>query len=66
MGVAAGYLGREGAHYFDLHHTPDDTLDKVDPKSLRQNVAAYAAWTWMVANADGGFGSAPKPAQAKK
>ncbi len=66
MGVAAGYLGREGARYFDLHHTPDDTLDKVDPKSLRQNVAAYTAWTWMVANADGGFGSAPKPASPAK
>ena len=42
------------------------TLAKADPKSLRQNVPAYTAWTWMVANADGGFGSAPKPAEAKK
>ena len=24
-------LNQDGTHYFDLHHTPDDTLDKVDP-----------------------------------
>ena len=24
-------LDQDGTHYFDLHHTPDDTLDKVDP-----------------------------------
>lgn len=61
MGVAAGYLGREGERYFDYHHTPDDTLDKIDPKSLRQNVAAYAVFTWMAANSDGDFGSARMP-----
>jgi hypothetical protein len=32
--------------YFDLHHTPDDTLDKIDREDLRQNVAA---WTLMLA-----------------
>ena len=32
--------------YFDWHHTPDDTLDKIDPAQLRQNVAA---WTAMLA-----------------
>lgn len=64
MGVAAGYLGREGKRYFDYHHTPDDTLDKLDPKALRQNVAAYAAWTWMMANARGDFGSGRMPKAA--
>jgi hypothetical protein len=32
-------LSQDGTHYFDIHHTPDDTLDKVDPETLRQNVA---------------------------
>jgi hypothetical protein len=38
-------------HYFDLHHTPDDTLDKIDPAALAQNVAAWAAVLGVVANA---------------
>jgi carboxypeptidase Q len=45
-------LSQDGTYYFDLHHTPDDTLDKVDPDSLRQNVAA---WTAMLAVLSGGI-----------
>ena len=29
--------------FFDFHHTADDTLDKIDPEQLKQNVAAWAA-----------------------
>jgi Zn-dependent M28 family amino/carboxypeptidase len=36
-------------HYFDYHHTPADTLDKVDPKSLAQNTAAIAALAYILA-----------------
>lgn len=36
-------LRQDGTDYFDLHHTPDDTLDKVDPEKLRHNVAAWTA-----------------------
>lgn len=50
-------LGQDGTHYFDLHHTPDDTLDKVDPEALRQNVAA---WTAMLAVLSGGIEPEPK------
>jgi Zn-dependent M28 family amino/carboxypeptidase len=39
-------LSQDGTRYFDLHHTPDDTLDKIDPAQLRQNVAA---WTTVLA-----------------
>jgi carboxypeptidase Q len=44
-------LQQDGTRYFDYHHTPDDTLDKVDPGQLRQNVAAWTAVLAMVANA---------------
>ena len=50
-GVAAVDLQQDGTRYFDYHHTPDDTLDKVDPEQLRQNVAAWTAMLALVANA---------------
>jgi hypothetical protein len=50
-GVGAIDLSQSGLRYFDLHHTPDDTLDKVDPAQLRQNVAAWTAMLAIVANA---------------
>ena len=50
-GVAAVDLGQDGLRYFDLHHTPEDTLDAVDPEQLRQNVAAWTAMLAIVANA---------------
>jgi hypothetical protein len=50
-GIAAVDLQQDGTRYFDYHHTPDDTLDKVDPAQLRQNVAAWTAMLALVANA---------------
>lgn len=40
---------QNGQDYFDYHHTPDDTFDKIDPGAFRQNVAAYAAFTYAIA-----------------
>jgi hypothetical protein len=45
-------LNQDGTRYFDLHHTANDTLDKVDPAQLRQNVAA---WTTVLAILSGGI-----------
>jgi len=50
-------LSQDGTYYFDVHHTPDDTLDKVDPEALRQNVAA---WTAMLAVLAGPVETDPK------
>ncbi len=51
-GAAVVDLAQDGTHYFDLHHSADDTLDKIDPAALTQAVAAYAATLWWAANAD--------------
>lgn len=51
QGVSAIDLNQSGTRYFDLHHTPDDTLDKIDPEQLRQNVAAWTAMLTVMANA---------------
>ena len=59
LGVPVVSLRQDGTDYFDLHHTPDDTLDKVDPEALRQNVAAWAAFIYMASEMDGDFGRLP-------
>ena len=46
---------QDGWDYFDLHHTADDTFDKIDPDSLRQNVATYAAFVYLAAEMDWDF-----------
>ncbi len=58
-GMAALSLTQDGTHYFDWHHTPNDTLDKIKPRELAQNVAVYATFAYMAAQAEGDFGSAP-------
>jgi carboxypeptidase Q len=40
-----------------VHHTADDTLDKIDRQHLDQNVAAWAAVTWLIANSEVRFSS---------
>ena len=62
-GVPVFGLNQDGTRYFDLHHTADDTLDKVDPAQMSQNVAAWAALVWLIADSDVDF-RAMRPAQA--
>ncbi len=54
-GVPVIDLSQDGSDYFDLHHTANDTLDKVDPQALKQNVAAWAVMLYLAAEAEGGF-----------
>ncbi|MCD7097570.1 M20/M25/M40 family metallo-hydrolase [Stenotrophomonas sp. MMGLT7] len=56
-GAAWAWLAQDGSDYFHLHHTADDTLDKIDPKALAQNVAAYTVFAYLAAEAEGDFGS---------
>ena len=49
-GMPAFRFVQDGRDYLDLHHTPDDTLDKISAEDLDQNVAAYLVFTWLAAN----------------
>lgn len=60
QGMAWAWLGHDATRYFDLHHNADDTLDKIDPKDLAQNVAAYVVFAWLASQTEGDFGSAQK------
>jgi Zn-dependent M28 family amino/carboxypeptidase len=59
VGMAALSLHQDATRYFDWHHTANDTLDKIDPVQLRQNVAVYAVAAYLAAQANGDFGSVP-------
>jgi Zn-dependent M28 family amino/carboxypeptidase len=56
-GMAWAWLAQDGSDYFHLHHNADDTLDKIDPAALAQNVAAYTVFAYLAAEAEGDFGS---------
>jgi carboxypeptidase Q len=49
-GVPALGLSVDGRTYFDYHHTEADTLDKVDPQHLADDVAAVAVLAYLVAD----------------
>jgi Zn-dependent M28 family amino/carboxypeptidase len=52
LGVPVTEFQQDATRYFDLHHSADDTLDKVDPKELAQNVAVWTAFVYTVADSD--------------
>jgi Zn-dependent M28 family amino/carboxypeptidase len=58
-------LRQDASRYFDLHHTIDDTFDKVDPESLAQNVAAYTAVAYWAAETPTSFTPAPDDEAAR-
>ncbi len=63
QGVPVFRLAQDGTRYFDLHHTANDTLDKIDPEQMTQNVAAWAALISLIANSEVEFRSTmPAPA----
>jgi hypothetical protein len=49
LGVPQLALRQEGAHYFDIHHSAEDTLDKVSAAELDKAVAAWAPTIYAVA-----------------
>jgi Zn-dependent M28 family amino/carboxypeptidase len=62
LGVPFVDFNQDMNRYFDLHHSADDTLDKIDPAELAQNVAVWAAFLYTVANSDIDFRAKAAPA----
>lgn len=59
-GVVGASLNVDGTHYFDIHHTEADTLDKVNPQELALCVATMAVMAYTVADMPQPL-SGPKP-----
>jgi carboxypeptidase Q len=62
LGVPIFLLNQDGTKYFDVHHTANDTLDKIDRAALEQNVAAWASLIWLVADSEVDFRELTKAA----
>ena len=55
-GVPVMEVNTDAAPYFDLHHSANDTFDKIDPELLRRNIAAFATIAYLATQAESGFG----------
>lgn len=56
LGMPVFDLKQDASLYFDVHHTANDTLDKVAADDLKQNVAAWVSLAWFAAEQKGTFG----------
>jgi len=50
MGVPSFAPIQDSRYYFNYHHTPADTFDKVDPKHLNENAAVMAVLAYALAD----------------
>jgi len=55
MGVPMVRLEQNGEDYFEFHHTPNDTFDKIVPEEMAQNVAAWTMMVWLLADSETDF-----------
>lgn len=55
LGVPMVRLEQNGEDYFEFHHTPNDTFDKIVPEEMAQNVAAWTMMVWLLANSETDF-----------
>ena len=49
LGVPQLGMRQEGDHYWELHHSMNDTLDKVSPQEMDKAAAAWAATIYVLA-----------------
>jgi len=43
---------QDSRFYFNYHHTPADTLDKIVPKELAENSVVVAVFAYAMANSE--------------
>jgi len=59
-GVPVIELAQDMTRYFDVHHTRNDRLDRIDAAALAQASTAFAITAYVAAEMDGDFGRAPE------
>lgn len=63
LGVPLVDLDLERSRYFEIHHTINDTLERIEPADLRQATAAWATVAWWGAERAERLRSRPPQAQ---
>jgi carboxypeptidase Q len=66
LGVPMVTLRQDPAHYFEVHHTANDTLARIDPAGLTQAAATYATVAWTIAEMEGDLGRVPESQRSAK
>jgi hypothetical protein len=59
-GVPLFGLRQDASRYFDLHHTANDTPDKLEKESLDRAVAVVAVWAYVAADLETPFARVPE------
>ncbi|MBB6250299.1 M28 family peptidase [Nitrospirillum iridis] len=54
-GMPVAELSLDATTYFDIHHTAEDTLERIDRPTIDQSTAAYASVLWLAMQASGTF-----------
>jgi carboxypeptidase Q len=54
--LAGGAVSGDPGRYFMIHHTPADTVDRIDPQDVSKAVAAMAVWGYLAAEMPERFG----------
>jgi carboxypeptidase Q len=57
---------QDSSRYFDLHHSADDTFDKIDREELNTGVAAVAALAYALAEAEAPLERIPEAERASR
>ena len=65
-GVPLFSLIQDTSRYFDVHHSADDTFDKVDREELNTGVAAIAALAYTLADAEAPLERIPEGERARR
>jgi hypothetical protein len=58
-GVPTVDLRQDASRYFDLHHSADDTEDKLDARAMAQAATAFSEVAYRVSELEGDIGRAP-------
>ena len=66
LGVPMVRLEQNGEDYFEFHHTPNDTFDKIVPEEMAQNVAAWTMMIWLLADSETDFRPQAQQAEASQ
>jgi Zn-dependent M28 family amino/carboxypeptidase len=64
LGVPSFELAQDFSTYFDVHHTVNDTVERLETAGLAQSAAAYATVAWAVSEMEGDFGRVPEGRRA--